>query len=59
MDTVYTGFPNLCFQSNGTQNSKKKKEKRPLGFGVLQSWYQSVGFRSYMGAIGYGLPLER
>ena len=26
-------------------------------FGALQSWYQSLGFRSYMGAVGYGVPI--
>ena len=35
MDTVYTGFPILCFQSNGTQNSKKKK-KTPGIWGVTK-----------------------
>ena len=24
-------------------------------FGALQSWYQSIGIRSYMGAVGYGV----
>ena len=28
-------------------------------FGSLQSWYQSLGFRSYMGAVSYGVPLWR
>ena len=55
MDTVHPGFPNFGFQSSGTLNSKKN----PQNLGCYKVGTRALGFRSYMGAIGYGLQPER
>ena len=41
------------------EKKKKKKKKGPLVFRAFQRLYHSLGFRSYMGAVGYELPLKR